>query len=261
MIQLEEFKVTFLCMGLFQISGEWVHPEITKDSYEIIYVTEGNVCMYEDGVEYGLEKGSLLLLRPGIMHRGYQKSMGETGFYWVHFRLEEKERGQGGLPGSLCLHNFTQGALFKELLHYSYPAEDKKYMADIILLYLLGQISVHDAVRKQSKLSADIYEWVRINASHRLTAKETALHFQYNQDYLSRMISRQYGMTLKELINHFILQKANDHLCNTVYTVKEISEQLLFPSANAFVNYYKYHQGMTPSSYRNLYTNVIMNNQ
>ena len=261
MIQLNQMNVIFLCMGLFKISEEWIHPEITKNSYEIIYVTEGVVYMYEDGVEYELHKGDLLLMRPYIMHRGYQKSTGETSFYWVHFQLEKAEGCSDEYPGSAYFHTFTQAAIFKELLHYSTSTIEKQYMRDITLLYLLGQMATHNTVHNANKLTSDLYEWVRINASHKLTAKKVAQHFQYNQDYLSRIVNEQYSMTLKELINSFILQKANDYLCNTVYTVKQISEDLCFPSANAFVNYYKYHQGITPTSYRNTYTNVIMNNK
>ena len=261
MIQVEETEIEFLSMGLFENEGPWKHPEIAKDSYEIIYVTEGVVYMYEDGVEYELPKGDLLLMRPDIIHRGYRESAGRTQFYWLHFQLNYRKGYTGNPPNTRHIHTFTQAALFKELLHYSHSTQKNRYMRDIVLGYLLGQIAAHDAEKETDKLSAEVFEWVRINISHKLTVKKTAAHFQYNQDYLSKIIKRQYGMTLKELINSFLIQKANDYLCNTVYTVKEISVLLDFPSANIFVNYYKYHQKMTPTAFRNKYTHIVMNNK
>lgn len=261
MIQLEDAVIKFLYMGLFTIDRPWIHPEIIKDSYEIIYVTEGRVCMFEAGTDYALETGDLLLLRPHEMHRGYEYSSGKTSFYWVHFTLNHKKTGEPWEGKTLYLPGFTGGALFKELLHYSYLAEDGAYLREITLLYLLGKIVEHNPDRKMNKLAAEVFEWTRINASHDLTVEKVAGYFQYHKDYLSRIISCHYHMPLRDLINSFVLLRAKNYLCNTSLTIKEISNLLKFPTANSFVNYYKYHERMTPSEYRNTYINVSMNNK
>jgi ribosomal protein L11 methyltransferase len=44
-------NVSFWYAGLFQSSGQWIHPQKAEQTYEIIYVTEGEVYMCEEGPE------------------------------------------------------------------------------------------------------------------------------------------------------------------------------------------------------------------
>lgn len=48
-------------------------------------------------------------------------------------------------------------------------------------------------------------------------------------------------------------------LNTTLYTVNQISRQLSFKSENHFVKFFKYHTHITPSEYRNSYTNIHIN--
>ena len=66
--------------GLFSTSEEWIHPDRTERTHEIIYVTEGQVYMNDDGSERCLEKGQLLLLEANKRHFGYKKSS-RVSFY------------------------------------------------------------------------------------------------------------------------------------------------------------------------------------
>ena len=73
-----------LC-GIFTADDSWIHMERIIDSYELILVTKGTVFIQQDYEKYIINKGDILLLTPGLKHKGYSFSAKGTRFYWVHF--------------------------------------------------------------------------------------------------------------------------------------------------------------------------------
>ena len=71
-------------VGKFISRGEWSHPDRIIDSYEIIFVTKGEVYINEDGAEYPLKEDEILILQPNLRHYGYKTST-NTEFFWLHW--------------------------------------------------------------------------------------------------------------------------------------------------------------------------------
>ena len=107
-------NISFSFGGLFQSDGEWIHPRKIERTYEIIYVTEGEVSMCEDRPEGAWDiqakKGELFLLSPNMWHYGTKMTHG-VSFYWIHFSINE-----GELPfEERFFTKFENTYLFKEL--------------------------------------------------------------------------------------------------------------------------------------------------
>lgn len=253
MIQINETKIEFNYMGLFTTSETWIHPKACEKTCEIIYVTKGTVFLEEEGEKYELREGELIFLAPGKVHEGFCESHGRTSFYWVHFNIE------GYSPNTFTLNNFTYVSLFKELLHYSSTPVCPKHSKDCVLAHLLSEISSAREKADASTLAANAVEWARINASCGLSVARVAEHFGYNSEHISRLVKKQYGLSLKSIIDDFLIKKAQSYLCNTTYSIKEISNMLGFSSPNAFIHFYKYHEKKSPTDYRNSFTNIHMN--
>ncbi len=256
MIKNGDTKIEFYTMGLFTTDDEWIHPERTEVTYEVIFVTEGDVYLEDNGVEHHLKKGNLIVLRPGVMHRGYKISTGKTSFYWLHFYCENLE-----LP--YILERFSNSYLFRELIHYCNLPDSQQFVIDSILSHLIAQIQIDSSEiqRGDSKLILEIIEWIRINADATLTVAKTAKHFGYNPEYLTRLFKKSYSVGIKKLIDDYIIKRAKEYLANTNYSVKEIAVILKFSNANLFTNFFKYHEHTVPLKYRNTYLQTHMNNK
>lgn len=253
MLRTQDTEITFEAIGLFKSESEWTHPEVCEKTYEIIYVTEGNVYLSEGEKNFELEKGDIIVLRPGVFHKGSKTSV-NTSFYWVHFSMKSKLQYETSV-----IKGFTKTSLFKELMHYSHLPLCPDFVRDSALWHLLAEISMCSTNSNVTSLGQNIFEWTRINISRNLTVKKVADNFGYNSEYISRLIKNQFGITLKALIDKFLLDKAKDYLSNTNYTVKEIGNFLGFNSSDAFINFYKYHESISPNKYRNSYTSMHMN--
>ncbi len=243
--------------GLFSTNETWIHPDRTEATYEIIYVTNGKVYMNIEGTEYCAEKGHLLLLEPNKRHFGSREST-DVGFYWVHFYIEN-----GKLPFSAChLKKFDNGYLFKELLHHLFLPKRPDYLINAILAHILSQIqyNVNERSENTNKSAEEINEWIRANISAKLTVEKTAKQFGFSADHVSRLLKKQYHVSAKTLINKYLLQKAMELLSNTGKYIKEIAYELEFTNDKAFIVFFRYHEGISPSDFRDRLYKIHMNN-
>lgn len=68
--------------------------------------------------------------------------------------------------------------------------------------------------------------------------------------YLSQIIKNMSGFSAPEVINKYVILEAQHLLRHTDLSIKEISDQLNFPTTSYFYKYFKTHTGYTPNSYR-----------
>ena len=68
--------------------------------------------------------------------------------------------------------------------------------------------------------------------------------------YLSQIIKNMSGLSAPEVINKYVILEAQHLLRHTDLSIKEISDQLNFPTTSYFYKYFKTHTGYTPNSYR-----------
>ena len=249
-------NITFVHAGLFTTDKEWIHPDRTEETYEIICVTKGVVYLNDNGTEYALSKGQTILLLPGVRHYGSRKSS-DVSFYWLHFSV----KGTLPLPSGIYGRN-ENVALFKEILHLENMPSPPEYAINAVLMHILSVLmcEYEKDKSKSDRLCEEIYEWIRINARATLSARTVADHFGFCTDHITRILRSGTGFGTKELTDRFIISKAKDLLCNTGKYVKEISAELEFPSDKAFVSFFRYHEGVYPSEFRNRFTQIHMNN-
>ena len=250
--------VQFGYAGLFRSETKWIHPKRTETTYEIILVTHGEVCLREGEQEYHLQKGQLLLLEPHRCHWGTEFTT-DVGFYWVHFQVMS-----GELPFSKrFFESFEVGSLFKELLHVSNLPNPPEYLVNAVLAHILAELwhRAQEAEQRYDDMAERIREWIRINADAGLTVRAVAEHFGYSADHITRVCRANFGVGAAELCNRFLINRAKELLCNTTLYVKEIGAELSFSDDKAFIGFFKYHEGCSPSTYRSRFSKLHMNNQ
>lgn len=245
-------ELNFLTVGLFSTDAPWLHPVIAVDSYEIIYVLEGEVRIYEGEERYRLGAGEMLLLYPGIEHGGFGgKSTGKVSFYWLHFRTPDIAAwGQEKLRRP---PRDTE----KELRALMHDAQTDRRMAEVRLCLLLLQLGSGREYRNRQAYETE--EYLRLHAAEPLTVAAVAARFGYSPDHLSRVYRKEFGRDLKSGIVRHRLEFMEARLANTDDTLKSLAGQCGFEDENAFVKFFRYHAGLTPTEYRNRFFRVHRN--
>ncbi len=252
----------YVSSGLFSTSQKWIHPQRSMDSYEIIYVTNGDVYIEENGVEYHLTKGQALLLCPETVHRGSRISEGETEFFWMHFMTNNigyysinKQIVAGG--------DYMTLSLFRELLHIANSENTPEYAKTFSCGNIIAHLAELD--KKNDKTATATYskisEWIRLNIYQEMTVQDIAERFGYNKTYISRIFKRYSGMPLKTYINNERIKCIKEFLLSTDMNIRQISDKFGFNDENLFVKFFKYHEQMSPTKFRNLYYKIHMNNK
>lgn len=259
MIKTDSNFFKFESVGEFRSAKEWIHPSRIIDSYEIIFVLEGKIYIEENGTKFALSPNEVLVLEPGKEHRGYKASTDATAFYWFHFQTD-----------FLLCHKHYSGndsyeikQLLKKLLHMAntpfYPPASLD-AAGLLIFQELERVSLHTFLTTDA-ITNKIAEYVRINISENLSVKSIADHFRYTPDHISRMFKKSFGTGLKDYICRQKLQHSRDRLLTTNLSVKEIAYETGFDNENLFIKFFKYHENISPTAFRNKYFNTHMNSK
>ena len=243
-------------MGLFDTDSSWIHPERTEKTYELIFNLKNDIYLEEDGKPLTLKKGEIAIPKAGVMHRGYKVSEGPVSFYWLHFYPKSDE-----LTFPFFAKSFSSPHLFRELMHYSLVPGVSRSLKDAVLMHILSLLSYENSRESFPKAVSEALSYIQANASIELTAEKTASHFSYSSEHLSRLTKKHCGFTLKALIDRAVINSAKSLLSNTNLSVKEISASLRFANSNAFINFFKYHENISPSAFRRQFIYVSINSR
>lgn len=89
------------------------------------------------------------------------------------------------------------------------------------------------------------------NHAQTLTLESLADTFHYNPSYLSRMIKKNTGQTLVEILTNLRISRASDLLVHTNLKVEDIAKSVGYDSVDHFSRQFKKMRGMAPRDYRN----------
>ena len=248
----------YLSSGEFHSQGSWIHPRRVLDSNEIIVMTEGHAYIDEGGTSYALHAGDALLFVVGNVDGGYRENqpLVPVGFYWVHFR-----GGQWKNKHCTLSQPYQIQLLFRQLLHYSntiqYPEEASDACAALILMEFNAQQDMASDTRAASL--GKVCEWIRINADSKITVRTVAQKFGYHEDYMTRLFKDQFGIGMKAYINEERTKRIKGLLLTTSYPIKQIASMSGFDDYKEFLKFFRYHEGLSPSSFRKLYFNTHLN--
>ena len=244
-------------VGKFISHGEWIHPDRTIDSYEIIFVTKGEVYINENDTLYMLSKNELLILHPHQRHFGYKPSS-NTEFFWLHWY-------GGSKPSSDMKHRklenpYNISLYFRQLLearvvHRTGEALD--YLTRLILIELYSNSKSPNTNHIAEKVAA----WIRANCHTPVCEAQVASAFGYNPDYLNRMFKANFKKTIKQYIDERRIEYIKSLMLCDNLSLKEISEKAGFSDYKYFLKFFKYHEKVTPTEFYNQYAKMHINSR
>jgi len=243
----DKTHIEFSNMGEFIGEGEWIHPEISTKTYEIIFVTKGDVFLDEDGVKYDLAPGDLICLKPGLVHKGYKHSSG-VRFFWLHFFAEHYD--EIGVYKHKASDDYNYSAFFKQLCHLATLDADKALIECKLVAFLLD---IKRGAIGKNKLFSDVCEYVRVHIADNPSVTSISEHFSYNPDYLTKVFLKNAGIGLKRYVDRERNAYVKNLLLTTTKSLKEIADACAFDSDNSLIKFFKYNNGISPTAFRNTY--------
>lgn len=288
-----DIPITFSSCGVFTADSKWIHMERVIDSYELILVTKGTIFIQQENEKFQLNEGNLLLLNPGLKHKGYDYSQKGTSFYWIHFYCNGSSSALNtsqvlseisiyknnpyfdGLQSNILIPALYNDAnldrlniLFRQLLHISQCSCYTNYNADYILTSLLIEISqqiissfmINSNSNTDNALLHNILQWINIHITENISLKDLAYEFSFSKEYLARYFKSKMGMTMQTYINNLRISKGKELLLKSELNINEISKKLGFIDDKYFLKLFKKYENITPKEFRNAYRKTYINN-
>jgi len=255
-------NIKFVAAGKFTSRGEWIHPDVSVPTTEIVLVTDGVLNIEEYGVRYSLKPDDVLFLKADTRHRGFEATTDKTSFYWIHLSGYDENAERAPRKHFTLREPYHAALLCRQLLHYSATSRHDDVIGHLIsvLLYEL-YIQSHPENDGDNALARRIVEWIRINSDRDITAADVAAQFGYNEDYVSRLLKKHYGGGLKSQISEQKMSLIGKLLLETDMPLSQIADVVGFTDYKLFLKFFKYHSGMTPGQFRRVYYAVHTNNR
>ncbi|CAJ1314749.1 AraC family transcriptional regulator [Paenibacillus nuruki] len=292
-INIERPLAYFKC-GQFVSDEGWKHKrmKLEKD-YEVIIGLKEVIYLQVGDTQYEIKHGDVLLIKPDVEYFGYKASKAGASFFWLHFFPRDLTQTESGdefishlfstllteqkneINRYVCLPDFFSLPyldkpiiLMKQILDTSNTSYYSTYAVDYLVTELMIELTdkylqplIHNELlhKEYNQKFMQILEWIRVNIYHDLTVQKVADTFCFNADHLTRLFKKNLGMSTIRYINTLKLSLVKELLCTSNASIKEIAYQLHFRDEKYLMKLFKNYVGMTPTQFRDTYTNTYMN--
>lgn len=262
----------FISAGIFMSKDSWIHSSRIIDSYEIICGIEGTLPMEVDNEFFEIEAGQMMIIPPGVPHKGFKQTQGTIRFLWFHFSLDtvqslDQQEAQQLLTDDFCPNQLLLLPNYHDKLNMNrlylminqlldlYQDQVVPPYIDAYLNSILYEIT-HQTMQllKSSLLENDtlqpIQDWIRIHAFEKISLQSIANHFNYNKNYLSRKYKNETGIGITMQITKHRIDQAKLLLAESNLSIEEIAAYVGYDDAKYFMRTFRKFENMTPTQYR-----------
>ncbi|MFI5368275.1 MAG: AraC family transcriptional regulator [Spirochaetia bacterium] len=259
--------------GQFVSPGFGSHAVRVIDSYELIFVTQGCLDMFEGERSFHLERNQTLLLFPGVQHGGLLPYAPDVNFYWVHFRPADPGFPDASLYVPKVATVSDPEGLTELFCRFISDQEsgilDPLSAAHLVALMLCmtceegGQARPSRSRgirREQESLAQAIHRHIEANYEKPITTSSIARDLHYNPDYLERVFHSRWNMSIIDAVHQKRIGLARAFLhTEPGKNINEIAFECGYTDAGYFRRMFKRLTGLTPREFRTLYARTHIN--
>lgn len=236
------------------VKNHWIHKERFLYANEFIFVTDGTVHIKADGRVYDIEKNEFLILPQFSVLSGDRPSESSCAFYSVIFEgnidvLNKKERIKQRLSGNIV---FIYDLMKKLWTRYRPEVRDNAELDALFLTLAYELRAASDCMTDAGVPMQKMLDYIHDHINSPIDISDLCDEFNYSPDYISKMFSKTYGVTVKKYINQVKMAAAKQLLVTSHLSVEQVGSAIGFDSVHLFYKYFRYHEKITPSEYRKL---------
>lgn len=240
--------------------------------FQVIYLQEGAVEVFLDGINQLLFGSWVISIPMGIVH-GFKFQPNSMGFVLSidHSILMNSLKTHHDIAFNnliyspqliKCLqedtysHQFLQYMLLlqEEFNHYQVKRHDAlEWLSRLTLLSLMRHIhqdSTQDFSNADSHLLGKFWSCLELNYRDHQPVSHYAEHLHVSASTLNRLCHKYVGESPKTILQERLLLEAQKRLVYTQQSVEEIAFYLGFKDQAYFSRFFKSHLGLTPGAYR-----------
>lgn len=235
-----------------------------SEDNQLQLVIQGGAMVTVDGKSFPIKSGNGLLIHQGSTH---SYSVGRDGMKTleVKFATDKLEYQEllARIPTVFLIEGMQLVKLFDKII-------DERFIRQsgfqVLSSCLLGEALVYLDRSCSAKLEGiglnevlldsnapppikAVNEFVSRHIDHKFSLSELANGCGYNQDYLYRIVSKEFGMSLVQYVNSLRLESAKRYLLHSELPMTEIAWNLGFDTIQSFSKFFRHNCGESPSKF------------
>ena len=259
----------------------FVHCMKHKHTYiELQYVYSGTLTNLIEGQKIEVKTGEVLLMDTSVEHELLPAGINDIGINIIMHKEYFDSKFRDMLVRNDYIARFVVDSLYaskeqKKYILFSCGEDERIQLVMKLLLdewrkkesgydtalqgYMLSIFTnlMRNYGEKNTVSGSDMKEMFMEELSeylqeHYKTAdlKSTAAHFNFNQDYLSRLIKKQVGVSFVAYLQEIKMEQACIMLVNTKLSMDEIADQLGYRDVSHFYKVFRKTYDTTPGDFR-----------
>ncbi|MEK3733039.1 MULTISPECIES: helix-turn-helix transcriptional regulator [Paenibacillus] len=235
--------------------------------YDLIMVDKGCLYLGEEGQQWALGPGDMVILLPDAYHYSVQGCLEESSFYWLHFQCHEPDASREDSPMAHSIQLPKQGRmpdpeqafrLLEALQLLTVEPRSTAFWREqtlfIELMQLLDRSRIDQEQTRVHKVAEQIEAYIKRHYREPISNARLseALHYHYN--YLTRCMKTAYGITPAEFLLQYRLDQAKRLLLTTPWSISRIAEHVGFQYPPYFTRRFSARFGISPLKFRKQYT-------
>ena len=278
-IQLEDYEIVYqICDHPVLMTSPHYHNVI-----EIIYILEGEFHITISNKKYTLHPGEMVLINAKEVHSvnildyGIHRSFAvkflpeticsdsqslmelkyvipyivSSSNFKTHYTRDEVENSNI----KNCIDNIMREDRERQ---HAYKFAIRIYISHLFL-DLIRKVNtfnptgeeIKDSIRKEFQ---NIFHYISNHYTEKITAVQVAKKFGLRQSDLSAHFKKITGKSFNEYLNYVRICKAKRMLISSEKNITEIAYSVGFASTSYFINCFKVQMGITPASFKQIYT-------
>lgn len=221
------------------------------NSFELVYVKEGELSVHSDGKDYTVKKGQAMLILPNSVHSYKTEKYSLSALYIFSNRYVHTFYGQIKNKAPLCPIFELEGAGHLEALN---DEGIDKYLAKSIFYNVIYQFNKNTGYEEKNTKLLDNYgkilSFISMHYQENITVKDVAKEMGYDHRYVTSLIKKGLDTTFRALLNEYRVQNAQYLLSTETKNIAEIAYECGYDSLCSFNRNFKEITGITPKQFR-----------
>lgn len=246
----------------------------TIDFFDILFVFEGTLHLWEDGDTFDIGPGEFLILEPNKKHYGYRSSTEKTHYYWLHFQTTGYYFTSKTEPLHLAIdqkHHLLSFPKFGTLnnVHlvyeqlkemsklHTYSNSLQKHQQQMIFQQMIPQLLLNRTHQKESHQVIQVAEscvrFLEQNFMNEIDYRTISEQLNFTSTYVTRCLKKVYGITPLDYLKKIRIEEAKFDLLHTDLSIETIAFRVGYSSISYFSRIFSKEVGLSPIQYRKLY--------
>jgi AraC-like DNA-binding protein len=255
--------------------------------FDLIAVVKGSLPIGENGSNWELSEGEILILRPDGHHYGHAPCRTDTRIIWIHFQtfgswqecaqmdecletqtqLMEDHKTKAYLnhadvcsifiPKHMRISEKAMGLLELFFMQEHEPQSMRNWKRQATFQQFMQHLD-RDLVSPSNATAIHLAEkvelYIRRNYTRDITNAMLQKELSYHPNYLAKSMLKAYGMTPMAYLHHYRLEQSKRLLLQTSWSIARIAEEVGFRHISHFSYSFSKKEGISPSFFRNKFT-------